>query len=163
MKTYNGKTISKKNIEAVLRTMDSTQIFRLCHIIYGGKVDKSQVYHFVQEFAPSNRVADAAYAIAYIGKMADMALVDVEAINGFAFAHDNARHIVMQQFREELRRGFDNYTKRPVMGHTYLYWASPLYGHDDYNKSRALPIAGNERFCEVICRLADKYFPMNNK
>lgn len=163
MKTYNGKNITKKYIQEVLRTMDSTRIFRLCHIIYGGKVEKSTVYSFIKDFAPTNKIADAAYLLAYIGKEVDMARCDVEAINGVAFQHDNEKHLVMESFRNELKRGFDNYTKRPIMGHTYLYWASPFYGHNDYNKSRALPIEGNERFCELICRLADKYFPMNKK
>lgn len=112
MKTYDNKNVTKKHITAVLRTMDSTQIFRLYHIIYGGKVEKLKVYNFIEEFAPTNKVADAAYCLAYIGKQVDMARVDVEVLNGFTFSQENARHLVMQQFREELRRGFDNYSKR---------------------------------------------------
>lgn len=158
MKTSNGKNITKKHIEAVLRTMNPTQIFRLYHMIYGGKVEKSKVYGFIKENAPTNKVADAAYHLAFLSKEVDMARMEIENLNGFSYAHDNTKHIVMQHFREELRRGFDEYSKRPIMGHTYLYWASPFYGHDDYNKSRALPIAGNERFCELICSLADKYY-----
>lgn len=158
MKTINGNNITKKHIEAVLRTGDSTQIFRLYHIIYGGNVEKSKVYDFIKSFAPTNKVADSAYVLAYIGKEVDMARMEIENLNGYSYERDNAKHIVMQHFREELRRGFDEHSKRPVMGHTYLYWASPFYGHDDYNKSRALPIAGNERFCELVCRLADKYY-----
>lgn len=161
MKTYNGKNITKKHIEAVLRTMDSTQIFRIVHVIYGGKVEQSQVYHFIKDFAPTNKVADASYHIAYFGKKKAQDRIIAESHTGFLFDEANEKHIVMEHFREELRRGFDNYTKRPIMGHTHLYWASPFYGHHDYNKSRVLPIEGNERFCELICRLADKYFPMS--
>lgn len=161
MKTYNGKNITKKEIEEVLRTMDSTQIFRLYHIIYGGKADKSGVYQFINDFAPTKRIANAAYRLAYVGKEEDAALLDMEERNRFVFAHENARHLTMQHFRYELLRGLDSYTKRPIMGHSYLYWASPEYGHADYNKSRALPITGNERFCALICQMADKYLSKN--
>ena len=160
MKTYNGKTVTKKHIEAVLRTENSTEIFRLYHQIYGGEVRKLKVYDFIREWAPTQRLARKASQLACLLGHVDLALSDDQVRKSIEFDKENAKHLVMQHFREEVRRGWDNYTKRPIMGHTYLYWVSPFYGHSDYNKSRALPIVGNERFCDLICRLADKYFPM---
>ena len=159
MKTYNGKNITKKAIEAVLRSQDSTEIFRLYHMIYGGKVEKSGVYRFIQQYAPTNRVYDAAYRLAYPVKQRE---AWEEARKAIAFQKANEKHIAIECLRENIARGLDGYTKRPIMGMTHLYFASPVYQHSDYNKWRSVEIKGNERFCEVICRLADKYFPINN-
>ncbi len=159
MKTFNGNTISKKNIQSVLRTMDATKIFRLVHIIYGGKVERKQVFDFIKEFAPSDKVAREAYKIAYSGKNDVTKGVGYFA-KAIAFQQANHKHIAIQCLRENIARGLDSYTKRPIMGHTHLYFASPVYQHSDYTKWRSLEIKGIERFCEVICRLADKYFPI---
>ncbi len=159
MKTYNGKNITKKYIVKVLRSMDTTEIFRLYHKIYGGKVEKSGVYRFIQQFAPTNRVYDAAYRLAYPVKQRE---AWEETRKAIAFQKQNEKHIAIECLRENIARGLDGYTKRPIMGMTHLYFASPVYQHKDYNKWRSVEIKGNERFCEVICRLADKYFPINN-
>ena len=161
MKTYNGKNISKKNIQYVLRTMDATRIFSLVHIIYGGKVERKQVYDFIREFAPTNKVYEAAYNIAYTGNRHQTEPIAMVRAS-IRFQHENQKHIAIECLRENIARGLDNYTKRPIMGHTHLYFASPVYQHRDYNKWQSMEIKGNERFCEVICKLADKYFPINN-
>lgn len=161
MKTYTGKQITKKYIQQVLRTLDRTAIWKLTNTMYGGKTTSKQVVDFVREYAPTNRVYDAAYSIAYV-RNNSRAEHSWELANAIRFRYDNSKHYVLDILREELNRPQDNYTKRPIMGKTYLYWASPVYQHRDYNKSRLLPIKGNERFCEVICKLADKYFPLIN-
>lgn len=157
MKTFNGKNITKKNIQSVLRTMDATQIFRIVHIIYGGKVERKQVYDFIHEYAPTNRIYDAAYRLAYPIKLRE---VWDEARKAIAFQQANQKHIAIECLRENIARGLDGYTKRPIMGNTHLYFASPVYLHSDYNKWQSVEIKGNEKFCETICRLADKYFPI---
>ncbi len=45
MKTYDGKSITKKCIKDTIRTQDHTRIFSLYHHIYGGKVvdDRTKV------------------------------------------------------------------------------------------------------------------------
>jgi hypothetical protein len=53
-------------------------------------------------------------------------------------------------FQEQKKRGYDNYTKVPMMGHTWLYACSPIYGHSDYNKARMIEIKGNERYCALL-------------
>lgn len=49
-----------------------------------------------------------------------------------------------------------NYQKVVMYGHTYLYLCSPLFGHTDYNKSRLMPIKGNERECEFLMKVSNR-------
>ena len=58
--------------------------------------------------------------------------------------------------KEELDRPMDNYTKLPIIGHTFIYNASPTYGHHDYNKSRLIAIAGNEKFINWLFAYVEK-------
>lgn len=160
MKTNNKRNVTKKHIIEVLRSRDLTKIFQLVHIINGGKTNKNEVYEFVKKNAPSDKVV---YDIWWkIFMNADRHFRTRDSRKEMEYYHANALHEAVRHLREEIARGLDNYTKRPIMGHTHLYFASPVYGHSDYNKWRSVEIKGNERFCEVICKLADKYFPMCN-
>lgn len=160
MKTFNGKTITKKQIVSVIRTQDATQIYRLYHHIYGIKPVDVEVCKFIQQFAPTDKIYNAAYDIACHCARKYHSNLSLGEFNKYReWKKANIRQIVMQRLRYEITRGVDGYTKRPIMGDTNLYFASPVYGHNDYNKFIAMPISGNERFCELICRLADKYIP----
>ena len=64
----------------------------------------------------------------------------------------------VEELKRNIKAGINNYTKVPVLGYTHLYFVSPYYGHSDYNKWCALPIKGNEKFCETLIKLAKKYF-----
>lgn len=160
MKTFNGKNISKNEINSVLRSMDPTQIFRLVHIIYGGKVARSQVYDFIKDYSPNRKVWNKAWELSHSQKHAEERNDWSNPYKSIQFKIANAKHIAIQALRDEIARGLDSYTKRPIMGHTHLYFASPVYQHSDYNKWQVMEIKGNEKFCETICRLADKYFPI---
>lgn len=166
MKTYNGKNITKKYIQSVIRTENSTEIFRLYHLVFGGEKPRSlDVCKFIREYAPTKTLAQKAAAFSGLNKrsrLSEEAEHD-QLLKSFAWRKENARHLVLCHFREELKRGFDSYSKRPTMGHTHLWWCSPVHGHADYNKSIALPIEGNERFCELICRAADKHFKFDKQ
>ena len=151
MKTYNGKNISIKQIQKVLRTMDKTQIFRIYFQIFG-KIDRHKLHEFIIEYAPSKRVLTAAYYTAYTKRKPYYSPKYLE------FFHDNKYQQTVFLFKEYLKDRYSPYFKRPIMGEKYLYFASPVYGLSDYNKSEIMPIEGNERFCETICKLADKYF-----
>lgn len=49
------------------------------------------------------------------------------------------------------------YTKRLIIGNTHIYWASPVYGHQDYNKSIfADNTPQNRRKAELINNLLNK-------
>nr|UVM82158.1 MAG: hypothetical protein [Bacteriophage sp.] len=54
-------------------------------------------------------------------------------------------------------RNAGQYTKRLIIGHTHIYWASPYYGHKDYNKSIFSDnTPKNRRKAELINNLLDK-------
>lgn len=160
MKTFNGKTITKKEIVSVIRTQDPTQIYRFYHHIYGIKPVNVEVCKFIQQFAPTDKLYNAAYDITHYSGRKFRLIADMDEYRKHVeWEKAHIRQLAMQKLRREIARGVDSYTKRPIMGKTNLYFASPVYGHRDYNKSIAMPISGNERFCELICRLADKYIP----
>ena len=158
MKTFNGKSISLKNIQNVLRTMDRTQIFHLYVKIFG-TLDRNELYFFIKLNAPSKRVSLAAYDLAF--RRAESKYNDEEDKKRWQFIQDNIYQVVVEKFKQYAKNPESPYTKRPMMGYTHLYFASPVYRFEDYNKWCVMPIKGNERFCETICKLADKYFPNN--
>lgn len=155
----SNKKITKKHIVKVLRGRDLTQIYQLVHIINGGKIDSRDVIHFVHEYAPSDKVWDDIWRGIHCTPNREHKYRNF--CREAEFNEQNKKHLAMQHLREEIARGTDNYTKRPVLGHTHLYFCSPFYGHRDYNKWSAMEIEGNERFCELIVKLADKYIPMD--
>lgn len=159
MKKFNGKTITKKHIARVLRSQDSTQIYRLCHLLYGGKVTASIVYDFIRANASSNRVYKNAYRLAYNSKHQDERLsIEIESMKKHGFYQGDRLTTIVNFLKLQCMEPESNYAKRPMYGHTHLYFCSPVYGHQDYNKWCALPIEGNERFCETVIRYADKFF-----
>ena len=156
MKTNNKRTMSKKDIRRILMTEDSTQIYRAYFQITGNRPSRIDVCDFIKEYAPNKSIARKAFSIAFSG-------INRHAgeYNGcHDFMNKNRLHNAIDELRRNISRGNDNYTKRPIMGRTHLYLASPVYGHGDYNKKILMRIEGNERFCELICRVADRYIPM---
>lgn len=159
MRTFNGKNITKKHITQVLRSQDSTQIYRLYHLLFGGKVSASDVYTFVKTNAPSQRVYRAAYRIAYNNKhQEEHLLIERECLHRHGFYMGDRYTRIVNYLKEQCQDPRSNYAKRPMYGHTHLYFCSPVYGHSDYNKWRAIPIQGNEAFCAAVIRYADKFF-----
>ena len=157
MKTIMRK-VSKKEIQKVLRTLDTTQIFAMYHRIYGN-VTRKGVYDFIRKYAPSQRVCRNAYDIAYSNKNErKRARYEYKSLLRNGFFHGNQRKEVVDKLKEECQDPTSNYAKRPMLGHTHLYFCSPIYGHSDYNKCRMIPIEGNERFCELVIKYADKFF-----
>ena len=49
-----------------------------------------------------------------------------------------------------------NYQKIVMYGYEWLYLCSPEYGHRDYNKSRLMPIKGNERECAFLMKVSQR-------
>lgn len=139
--------------------MNRTQIYRLYYQIYG-KVEHSGVYLFMDKFAPNKRVRCAAFDLSF--HFDKYKYSEDKIRKGWEFIESNKYHIAMDAFRKYIKFPYSPYTKRPIIGSTHLYFASPIYRLRDYNKWEIMPIAGNERFCETICKLADKYFPTNN-
>ena len=158
MKTYKGEKITKKEIQAVLRSLDVTAIYRLHYRMFGN-VCKCQVYQFIKDYAPAMYVSAKAYKIAYNGKNDIRRLIiDSDVIRMHGIYHGNDLIEAVNYVKQQCAEAGSDYAKRPMLGKTHLYFCSPVYGHNDYNKVRSIPIAGNERFCELLIKYADKYF-----
>jgi len=168
------RKVTKKEILKTLRSYDVTAICRLYKRIHGEVpteirgngnyqftcLNGFKVYQWAENFATSRKMGKMLYNL--LDRAAHhwkYSIYDMEAVyskHGY-YAPTLKQHIV----QELLRNCADpksNYAKRPVYGHTHLYFCSPIFGHADYNKWRAIPIKGNERFCELVVRYADKFF-----
>lgn len=155
------KKFTKKYIQSVIRTEDRTKIYRLYVLMNGNENAKDKymfrysVALFIAEYAPTKKIARRSNKIAvptYPSWKSDL------YINRNKFERENPKHIAMDYLRFQMSLPFDSHTKLPLMGKTHLYFASPYYGHKDYNKSQFLPIEGNERFCELICRVGQRFY-----
>lgn len=71
--------------------------------------------------------------------------------------YHSEKHQVIAALKKFISNPASNYAKQPMYGFTHLYFCSPVYGHKDYNKWMAIPIKGNERFCELVVKLGEKY------
>lgn len=163
------ENLTKKYIQSVMRTMDATKIYHVfCQYTgtksvgkQGCKYGRRDVCDFIKEFAPNLKIRCKAYNIAFGGiekTNRQIMIAQRTARKYIEFYDANVRHFALSMFRDEINRPFGTYTKRPVMGETHLYFVSPTYGFDDYNKRRMMPIKGNERFCELLVRMGDKVF-----
>lgn len=158
METYKGEKITKQEIERVLRTLDSTQIFRLHHRLFGN-VTEISVYNFIKKYAPTKGVRASAGRLAYNTKNMDYRqCVDNKVIRKHGIYHGNDLIEFVAYLKKQCADASSSYAKRPMLGNTHLYFCSPTFGHSDYNKVRSIPIAGNERICELAIKYADKYF-----
>lgn len=158
MKTYKGERITKKEIQAVLRSLDVTAIYRLHYMIYGN-VSEYGVYDFVKQYAPSASVRIAAGRIAFCTKNMDKRMCcDNYVRRKHGTYHGNDLIEAVNYVKRQCAEAGSKYAKRPMLGKTHLYFCSPVFGHNDYNKVRSIPIAGNERLCELLIKYADKYF-----
>ena len=115
------------------------------------------VYDLVKLYGPTQKIRSLARDIAYYN--ARRHDLETSVKRHLEYQNDNKYHIAMAWFRYFVKRPNSPYTKRPIIHGSYLFFVSLIYGMDDYNRWKCMPIAGNERFCETICKLADKYFP----
>lgn len=161
----NGKKFTKKYIESIFRSKSLTKVVRLFCEIYGLKdITLQENYYsktkeglklsqFIKEFSPTKKLRSFYY-------MARREKIPyrIYARNYCDFYSNNRRHFALAMLKEEMSRPIDNYSKQPMLGHTHLYFCSPIYGHNDYNKRKMLEIRGNERFCDLLVSVGNKYF-----
>jgi len=145
---------SKKHIQETLRSLNTTEIFRLYKSIYG-EINRSKLYDFIRYYAPTESIAKSAYAIAYGRKPS---YYSYRNWGTHGIYEPLPLQNIVNHLMEWCKDPASPYAKKPMLGHTHLYFCSPEYGHKDYNKWAALPIAGNERFCETAIRYAERYF-----
>jgi hypothetical protein len=137
--------ITKKEINKVLKTKDRTLIFKLATQCGIDVNLKSQVFRFIKDNAPTKSVDDAAYTIAYYAPNYKEAQYGFVAPNRMPIAD------AINFARKQKEEGYSSYSKILICGNTNIYWASPIYGHEDYNKSRAFAnTEKNRRAAELI-------------
>jgi hypothetical protein len=127
-------TITKKRIQAELRTMNPTNIFKIAKMC---GVDVSRPVHvmrFVEEYAPTKRIEKAAYGLTLCADHA----------NQLKTVHGRLEQPIMNAMafmRIQINNGtiHTNYRKVLIEGNRNIYWAHPGYRHSDYNKHIAFP------------------------
>lgn len=152
MIVINGKKYTKKAGQAILRTLDRTAIFKLYKQLTG-KIDRGEIFEFIKNYAPSQKVAKAAFSIAYNSPHQS---VD----DCYKGKHGYFEPLPRQKavdYTKEMVKVPSAYAKYPIMGQTHLYFASVSYGHSDYNKWRSVPIKGNEAFCKVLINYVKRF------
>lgn len=152
----NGKTISKKTIIAAIRRGEPTEIFRLCFLL-NGEVSKKSVCELIRRYAPSQKIKDTAYDIAYRSSHNMQPISSNELLRDAEYYEANKIHMIVNRLRYYMNGIKDSYTKAPILIEGQLFWASPRYGSQDYNKSFICDYQGNEKICDLLVRLGKKY------
>lgn len=155
MKT--NKKYSKKSIIAIIRRGEPTEIFRLCFHL-NGEVSKKSVCELIRNFAPSKKIKDTAYEIAYRSAHKFQPLSSTELSRESEYYEANKIHMIVNRLRYYINGKKDSYTKTPTLIEGQLFWASPNYGSQDYNKSFICDYQGNEKLCNLLVKLGKKYF-----
>ena len=125
------KKVTKSQIVKVLRTQNVTEIFKIAKLHGVDVSNRENVFNFIQKFAPSQKVYNNAYSLSYGASNFKNYRIDHSTI------HTPIANVV-RFAKKSKKRQKDNYTKVLIIGDTNIYWASPVYGFKDYNKSFAL-------------------------
>lgn len=141
--------VTKKEIESVLRNGSVTEIIKVAKLNDYQIEGEHNVYDFILKYAPSNKSYKRATRL-FTYRKCDK--YDYSKPSKFI----SKKVEIVSYLRDQLTGSHNNYTKLPFLGHTHLYFCSPVYGHSDYNKWRAIEIKGNEAFVEAVLRYAHK-------
>jgi predicted P-loop ATPase/GTPase len=115
---------TKSNIEKAVRANDTTALFAMF------KGDRGQVYEAVRSLSVA-KLSKRAYHFAY------------ECQRKFVYRPEKKIHTQLCECikfaKQQVNDGSisTSYGKVLVEGNNNIYWASPNFGHSDYNKSRA--------------------------
>jgi hypothetical protein len=139
------KKIKKTEIRNAIKNCDLTKMYYYAHIL---KLDS--VYTLINQSACAKKYKDNAYLSVAFAKGRHR--VGEEDIIG-------AKEFVYKQLFNEMKRGYSNYTKLPMVGFTRLYFCSPSYGHKDYNKyhTNVQLIPQNQEFVNKIIDLSNRW------
>ena len=153
--------MNKKDIKEAINSLDRTTICRAFKKetgrspkgVYGAFYD---VCGWAETYATSKRQRNALCDL-FLRTTARPYTEEV-----YKGVHGHFEPLRLQRAVDELKfqieRGWDNYSKVPMVGRTNLYFCSPSYGHSDYNKwCTGIKIAENKRFGDTIIELSKKY------
>lgn len=154
---------TKKAFRAALKANDQTKVWYLAAIKFGRTPTRKEVHDLIEEVADTIRDDRKAYSIAYKSQRKQrfeaaelMAWYNRGAYGQYGDSH--YRTVALDMLRKLHDENHGSYTKVPMLGHTRLYFCSPVHGHSDYNKVRTCAIEGNEAFCNKIVELGERIF-----
>ena len=123
------KTITKKQIKTELRTLNPTKIFRIAKLAGVDVSNRANMYKFIIDNAPTNKVFQSAFSLSYGANYAKKCVFEKNTTSKISK--------VIRYAMQQKRAGYSPYSKILVVGDTNIYWCSPIYLHRDYNKSIA--------------------------
>lgn len=138
---------TKKNIQNIIRAGNRTDIFKIAKSCGINVNDRSSLFDWYKSYATSDKIRRRAYDICFYE-------------NRFYAACNEGRNTLSPALRAfnfaklQKKEGKSNYLKVLIGGNSSIYWASPEYGHSDYNKSIAMPNTEKNR---AIARVINKY------
>lgn len=156
MKTYDGRNITKKEIREVIKSENVNKIFYLYHRIFGGKVRHGDVYNFINEYRPSKKIN--ALHLAYDTKRDYRIKIDEIMRKNKGRYMQGELSQTISYLRAQIANPKSDYSKKPFIFRGELCFGHPAYLQKDYNFVRFMKVEGNERFCELVCKIGEKYF-----
>ena len=144
--------ITKKTIATELKSLDITRTYRIAKICGVNLKNKMDIYNWIKSNAPTEKVKNKAYEVAFESNRPKMVK------NGFFIPSPQNRVLkTISHAKVEMTEKRGRYSKILIFGNTNIYWASPIYQHDDYNKSIAMPKnPKNEKLAYLINRILIK-------
>ena len=145
--------ITKKTIATELKSLDITRTYRIAKICGVNLKNKMDIYNWIKSNAPTEKVKNKAYEIAYESDRKKMVK------NGFFMPSKPNNRVLatISHAKFEMTEKRGRYSKILIFGNTNIYWASPIYQHDDYNKSISMPKnPKNEKLAYLINRILIK-------
>ena len=143
------KKITKKEIVAELKTLDCTRIHRIaakCGI------------------DANNPIKVSKFADMYVCERLQRKIFSIvnrrdEKRNYFKHSgKETTIQRIRREMNEQIKWGYSSYSKILIEGNTNIYWASSVYLHSDYNKSRAMEnTPKNRKIMELVNKMLAKY------
>ncbi len=137
---------TKKEIQKVLRSLNTTKIFAMAKKANIDVSKRSEVFEFIRKYSPTKKVSKYAYSIAYSHNTHHWSYYSPY----LEYSETDIIHAI-NYAKYQKKRGYDNYSKILIKGNRNFYWASPVYLHEDYNKGIAFPVTNkNEKYAKLI-------------
>lgn len=126
------KSVTKKQIQVELRKQTSTAVFAIANKCGVDVTKRVDVMRFVEENAPTQKIYRSAFRLVLCADHANQLKtvhnrIDMPIADAIRYAKQQINDGSMST----------NYGKILLEGNNNIYWASPSYGHSDYNKSVA--------------------------
>lgn len=152
-----------KAFRTAIKDMDRTKVWQLAAIkLNMRKPDWLKVCNLAEEASTSKKMKKLAWSLTFTytnqekrAKFDSQIFINRGGYKQYTDSH--YRNIALQMLRRLLTEEPSNYTKIPIMGHTNLYFCSPVYGHHDYNKVLTCKIEGNEDFVKKIIDIGERW------